>query len=124
MATSFEDILNRMRNAPHNGIPKVTNPKVPTKVERDVAAFEARQRAMPKFHFGKGTQLEQLVEHMKNASHPTPNYADPKFINNDSPCLNEVDFDAKVQAFIKKMEDMKAKREQEGTSAQTSENTP
>lgn len=71
MGTSFEDLLKRMQNAPHVGVPKVTNPNVPSKVERDVAAFEARQREMPKFVFGTGNQLDALLERMKSTPHPT-----------------------------------------------------
>ena len=79
MGTSFEDILNRMRNAPHNGIPPVTNPNVPSKVERDVAAFEARQREMPKFHFGTGSQLDNILARMHDSPHVTPTYHDTSF---------------------------------------------
>jgi hypothetical protein len=81
MGTSFEDILNRMRNAPHVGVPAVTNPKLPTKVEQDAAAFEARQREMPKFHFGTGSQLDNIINRMKDAPHASPTYADPSFHN-------------------------------------------
>lgn len=79
MATSFEDILNRMKNTPHVGIPPVTNPKVPTKVERDASAFEARQREMPKFHFGTGSQLDNILANMQNTPHITPKYHDTSF---------------------------------------------
>lgn len=79
MGTSFEDILNRMRNAPHVGVPAVTNPKLPTKVEQDVAAFEARQREMPTFHFGNDSQLGALVERMKKTPHQCTTYADSAF---------------------------------------------
>lgn len=79
MGTSFEDILNRMRNAPHVGVPAVTNPKLPTKVEQDVTAFEARQRDMPTFHFGNDSQLDALVERMKKTPHQSTTYADSAF---------------------------------------------
>lgn len=81
MGTSFEDIMKRMRSTPHVGVPAVTNPKLPTKVERETEAATVRRRAMPNFHFGNGTQLEQLVEHMKTAPHPTPTCPDPRFAN-------------------------------------------
>ena len=123
MGTSFEDILNRMKNAPHNGIPPVTNPKVPTKVERDVAAFDARQRVMPKFHFGTGSQLEQLVEHMKNTPHSTPNYADPKFHGFDKNCVlskSERDaFESNYQVYAERLKAKNAKRKQEAEKAIT-----
>lgn len=99
MGTSFEEILKRMRNAPHAGVPRVTNPKLPTKVERDAETAKVRQKAMPNFHFGKGTQLEQLVERMKNAPHSTPNYGDPKFFNNDKELLEAIKKD--FQEYIK-----------------------
>ena len=112
MGTSFEDILKRMRNAPHVGVAPVTNPKVPTKVERDVAAFAARRKEMPKFEFGKGTFLEKLTERMANAPHPTPTYADQKF-NVPEPFIDETAFeewDSNFQAFVEKRKAEKQKR--------------
>ena len=79
MGTSFEDLVKRMQNAPHVGVPKVTNPHVTSKVERDAAAFNARVKDMPRFEFGKGTFLEKLTEHMANAPHNTPRYGDKAF---------------------------------------------
>ena len=35
MSTFLDELLMKMKTAPHVGIPPVTNPKVPTKVERD-----------------------------------------------------------------------------------------
>lgn len=67
MSTFLDELLKKMKTAPHVGIPPVTNPKVPTKVEKDTAEYAVRQKAMPNFKFGNG--------------HPTPIYADPKFKN-------------------------------------------
>ena len=112
MATSFEDILNRMRNAPHVGVPAVTNPKLPTKVEQDVAAFDARQREMPKFHFGNDSQLGDLLERMKETPHQSPKYADPTF-SNVGPRYAALDaFDAKYQAYVKAQEAIREQRRQ------------
>jgi len=72
MGTSFEDILNRMRNAPRVNVPAVTNPKLPSKVERDTAEATARRREMPNFVFNSGKPLDSLQEMMRSASHPTP----------------------------------------------------
>jgi len=99
MGTSFEDIMKRMKSTPHVGVPAVTNPKLPTKVERETEAATVRRKAMPNFHFGNGNKMEQLVEHMKTAPHPTPNYADSKFINNDKELLEAIKAD--FQAYIK-----------------------
>ena len=79
MATSFEDILNRMRNAPHNGIPKVTNPKVPSKVERDAAAFAERVKNNPIIPTSSGSQLDEILKRMRDSSHGGMVYADPAF---------------------------------------------
>ena len=112
MGTSFEEILKRMRNAPHAGVPRVTNPKLPTKVERDVEAVKVRRKAMPNFHFGTGTQLEQLVEHMKNAPHHTPNYGDPAFNTNpQKPSKEELDiWDAQFQSYVTKLNARRRKK--------------
>ena len=112
MGTSFEDILDRMRNAPHNGIPPVTNPKVPTKVERDASAFEARQREIPKFHFGNDSQLGELVERMKETPHQSPKYADPTFSNVGSRDAALDAFDAKYQLYVKDQEALREQRKQ------------
>lgn len=79
MSAFLDDLLKKMKTAPHVGVPTVTNPKVPTKVERDTAEYAARQKPMPTFVFGTGTPLEKLKEQMAIAHHPTPTYADPKF---------------------------------------------
>ena len=65
MASFLDELLKKMKTAPHVGIPPVTNPKVPTKVEIDTSEYVARQKSMPNFKFGSG--------------HPSPIYADPKF---------------------------------------------
>ncbi len=115
MGTSFEDIMKRMKSTPHVGVPAVTNPKLPTKVERDTEAATVRRRAMPNFHFGTGTKLEQLTEHMKSAPHPTPTCPDPKF-NLPEQLLDEAAFeewDNKFQAFVEKRKAEKAKKKAE-----------
>lgn len=81
MGSFLDRLKERSKNRPHVGIPPVTNPKLPTKVERDAAAFAARQKEMPKFVFGTGTPLEKLKARMATAPHPTPTCADPKFAN-------------------------------------------
>ena len=119
MGTSFEDILNRMKNAPHNGIPKVTNPKVPTKVERDAAAFEARVAASPKVEFKSGSGLDQLLERMRNASHGGMVYADHAF--NCNPGLSKAEvitLNKNIEAFMQGLRERKAKRKQEKLAGQ------
>ena len=110
MASFLEDLLKKMQNAPHVGIPPVTNPKVPTKVERDAAAYAARQKGMSNFQFGGG--------------HPTPIYGDPKF----KPPGKQVtkaemdDFDIQLNSFIEEMKAKKAKRKQEAEKAKQAKN--
>lgn len=79
MSTFLDDLLKKMKTAPHVGVPQVTNPKRPTKVERDAAEYAARQKAMPNFKFGTGTPLERLQTRMVSTPHPTPTFADPAF---------------------------------------------
>lgn len=79
MGTFLEDLVKKMKTAPHTGVQRVTNPKLPTKVERDTAAYAARQKDMPVFHFGTGTPLERLKARMASSPHPTPTYAAPGF---------------------------------------------
>ena len=79
MGTFLDDLLKKMNEAPHVGVPSVTNPKMQTKVERDTAAFNARHKEMPRFTFGKGEFLDKLKEHMVNAPHNTPRYGDKSF---------------------------------------------
>ena len=111
MGTSFEEIMKRMKSTPHVGVPAVTNPKLPTKVERDTEAATVRRRAMPNFHFGTGNKLEQLVEHMKNAPHPTPTCADPAFNDEHVPLTPEVEaWEAMYQSFEKIYKEKKSKQ--------------
>lgn len=79
MATSFEDILNRMKNAPHVGISPVTNPKLPTKVERDAATFAERVKNNPIIPTSSGSQLDEILKRMREPSHGGMVYADPNF---------------------------------------------
>ena len=79
MASFLEDLLKKMKNAPHVGIPPVTNPKVPTKVERDAAEYAARERAKPKADYGSGSSFDQLMRRIANSQHPEMRYADPAF---------------------------------------------
>ena len=44
MASFLDDLLKKMKTAPHVGIPPVTNPKVPTKVERDAAEYAEKKK--------------------------------------------------------------------------------
>ncbi len=81
MANFLDELRNRMAASPHVGPTPVTNPKVPTKVERDVAEFKVRQKAMPNFKFGTGTVLQQIKEHTEKCPHVGPTYADPNFAN-------------------------------------------
>ena len=86
MASFLDELLKKMKTAPHVGIPPVTNPNVPTKVEKDSAEYAARQKEMPNFKFGTGTPLERLQKQMAIAQHPTPTYADPSF---KAGCVND-----------------------------------
>jgi len=79
MASFLEDLLKKMKNAPHVGIPPVTNPKVPTKVERDAAEYAARERAKPKADYGSGSSFDQLMRRIANSQHPTMTFGDPAF---------------------------------------------
>lgn len=106
MSTFLDDLLKKMKTAPHVGVPTVTNPKLPTKVERDTADYAARQKAMPNFKFGNG--------------HPSPIYADPKF-NNQAAFIKKTvlskseqnAFIAQYEAYAEKLRAENAKREQE-----------
>lgn len=114
MSTFLDELLKKMKTAPHVGIPPVTNPKVPTKVEKDTAAFAARQKPMPNFVFGTGTPLERLQKQMATAQHPTPTFADPAFNKNKTPprVLDEAVFDAEFQAYLSAL---RAKKKQNET---------
>ena len=118
MGTSFEDILNRMRNAPHNGIPKVTNPNVPSKVERDAAAFAERVKNNPVIPTNSGSQLDEILKRMKDSSHGGMVYADPSFHCNNGLSADEAaETNAKLEAFMQKLREKKAKRKQEQLAA-------
>lgn len=107
MGTSFEDILNRMRNAPHNGIPKVTNPNVPSKVERDAAAFAERVKTNPVIPTSSGSQLDEILKRMRDSSHGGMVYADPKFGGGQYQ-VDSIAWDDKLEAF---MQELRAKKE-------------
>jgi hypothetical protein len=79
MASFLEDLLKKMQNAPHVGIPPVTNPKVPTKVERDAAEYAAKERAKPKADYGSGSSFDQLMRRIANSQHPEMRFGDPAF---------------------------------------------
>ena len=114
MGTSFEDILNRMRNAPHNGIPKVTNPNVPSKVERDAAAFAERVKNNPVIPTSSGSQLDEILKRMRDSSHGGMVYADPAFNGNNGLSPAELAAtDANFDAFVQMLREKKAKRKQE-----------
>ncbi len=101
MANFLDELRNRMAASPHVGPTTVTNPKLPTKVERDVAAFKVRQKAMPNFKFGTGTVLQQIKEHTEKCPHVGPTYADPKF--SASNAQQEAFFDGEYQTWIAKL---------------------
>ena len=116
MGTSFEDILNRMRNAPHNGIPKVTNPKVPTKVERDAAAFAERVKNNPIVPTSTGSQLDEILKRMRDSSHGGMVYADPAF----NPTMGKSSleaFDVPFNNFLQAMREIRAKKKQKSKKA-------
>lgn len=124
MSTFLDDLLKKMKTAPHVGVPHVTNPKLPTKVERETAEYAARQKAMPKFNFGTGTPLEKLQERMANAPHPTPTCPDPNFHPFevcDAQCVltkAELDaFDTKYNEFRTKMKAARAKRNKKSVNS-------
>lgn len=84
MASFLEDLLKKMKTAPHVGIPPVTNPKVPTKVERDAAEYAARERAKPKADYGSGSSFDQLMQRIANSPHPEMRFGDPAFRQGNS----------------------------------------
>ncbi|MBR6891961.1 MAG: hypothetical protein IKN15_01710 [Bacteroidaceae bacterium] len=106
MSKFLDDLLKKMKTAPHVGVPQVTNPKLPTKVEKATAEYVARQKAMPNFKFGNG--------------HPSPIYADPKFRRPELFIQNTVltkeereKFEDKYQAYAKKLKAETAKKKKE-----------
>ena len=110
MASFLEDLLKKMKNAPHVGIPPVTNPKVPTKVERDAAEYAARERAKPKADYGSGSSFDQLMRRIASSQHPEMRFGDPAFRpSNANDAWSEADmdvFDAEFEAY---METLRAK---------------
>ena len=116
MASFLEDLLKKMKNAPHVGIPPVTNPKVPTKVERDAAEYAARERAKPKADYGSGSSFDQLMRRIASSQHPEMRFGDPAFWQlNETPIDMEA-FNAELDAYIAKM---KAKKHSQETSNNT-----
>ena len=79
MASFLDDLLKKMKTAPHVGIPPVTNPKVPTKVEKDSAEYAARELAKPKADYGSGSSFDQLMQRIANSQHPEMRFGDPAF---------------------------------------------
>jgi hypothetical protein len=124
MSTFLDDLFKKMKTAPHVGVPTVTNPKLPTNVEKATAEYAARQKEMPNFHFGTGTPLERLQKHMANAPHPTPTRPDPKFKTPGKKVTKtEMDeFDIQLDAFIEEMKAKKTKRKQDAEKAQQAKN--
>lgn len=111
MASFLEDLLKQMQNAPHVGIPPVTNPKVPTKVERDAAEYAARERAKPKADYGSGSSFDQLMRRIANSPHPEMRFGDPAFKQGYS-ALDMTAFEDDYQAWVSLMKATKAKRKQ------------
>ena len=102
MATFLEKLRERNKNRKDMDTPRVTNPKVPTKVERDVAAFTARQKPMPNFKFGTGTMLEKMKARTAERKDNGLTYADPAFTPTNSWEALGVDvdtFDAELEKF-------------------------
>lgn len=118
MANIMDILRERSQNIKNGNGHRVTNPKVPTKVERDTAVFAARQKPMPNFKFGTGSISEQLRERAKNVPSSSMNYVDPAFNHGNG--SNKVDldaFDAQFNAFMAKMKAAKAKKKQEAEKA-------
>lgn len=106
MATFLEKLKERNKARKDMDTPRVTNPKVPTKVERDVAAFVARQKPMPNFKFGTGTMLEKMKARIAERKAEGLTYADPKFNQGASnnmiqDALNDMDiFESVYKKFV------------------------
>jgi len=113
MASFLEDLLKKMKTAPHVGIPPVTNPKVPTKVERDAAEYAARERAKPKADYGSGSSFDQLMRRIASSQHPEMRFGDPAF----GPCMSidafadMGDFNEEYDEFIALMKAQKKAKE-------------
>ena len=114
MSTFLDELLKKMKTAPHVGVPPVTNQKVPTKVEKDTATFASRQKDMPSFTFGTGTPLEKLKSRMVSTPHPTPTFADPSFNPHSGSPISKADFDAYAKIykeFLKQVEQEEGQKE-------------
>lgn len=123
MATFLEKLRERNKTRKDMDTPRVTNPKVPTKVEREVAVFAARQKPMPNFKFGTGTMLEKMKARMAERKDEGLTYADPKFHGFDKNCVlskSERDaFEANYQVYAERLKAENAKRKQEAEKAIT-----
>ena len=102
MASFLEDLLKKMKNAPHVGIPPVTNPKVPTKVERDAAEYAARERANPKVDYGSESSFDKLMQRIASSQHHAMRYADPAFRQRDAwqDSIAMAEFNAEFEKFM------------------------
>lgn len=118
MASFLEDLLKQMKNAPHVGIPPVTNPKVPTKVERDAAEYAARERAKPKADYGSGSSFDQLMQRIANSQHPEMRFGDHAF--NQQP-IDMGACNAEVEAFMEQLRAKKAARKAAKLAAKNEE---
>lgn len=107
MASFLEDLLKKMKNAPHVGIPKATNPKVPTKVERDAAEYAARELAKPKADYGSGSSLDQLMKRIANNQHPAMRFGDPAF----GPIINMGALENEYQQWVALLRENKKQKE-------------
>lgn len=112
MATFLEKLRERNKTRKDMSTPLVTNPKVPTKVERDVAVFAARQKPMPNFKFGTGTMLEKMKARTAERKDNGLTYADPSFHKRQSHEVNEAVFDAEFQAYLSAL---RAKKKKNGS---------
>lgn len=119
MASFLEDLLKKMQNAPHVGIPPVTNPKVPTKVERDAAEYAAREQAKPKADYGSGSSFGQLMQRIANSQHPEMRFADPAFGPSSDDSWKEADmeeFNKELQSYLAGLKKTKRKEKDIHTS--------
>lgn len=122
MASFLDELLKKMKTAPHVGIPPVTNPKVHTKVERDAAEFAERVKNNPIIPTSSGSQLDEILKRMRDSSHGGMVYADPNFASN-IPCLSQSDleaYDIEVENFIEKLNAENAKKNQKTVGSKPS----
>lgn len=117
MASFLEELLKKMKTAPHVGIPPVTNPKVPTKVERDAAEYAARERAKPKADYGSGSSFDQLMRRIASSQHPEMRFGDPAFAGSQYQ-VDSIAWDDKLEAFMQELRAKKAARHQTSTTEQ------